>query len=94
MQLHMICVLPLLTTACQVRRLRISVPLVECLVDGQKYLCLMICRHAGSLLLNERGSFITALPEREVDQAEWQAAIKALIPVAELGGATMFAGSA
>jgi hypothetical protein len=54
----------------------------------------MICRHAGSLLLNERGSFITALPEREVDQAEWQAAIKALILVAELGGATMFAGSA
>jgi hypothetical protein len=51
----------------------------------------MICRHAGSLLLNERGSFITALPEREVDQAEWQAAIKALILVAELGGATMFA---
>ena len=38
MQLHMICVLPLLTTACQARRLRISVPLVECLVDGQKYL--------------------------------------------------------
>ena len=34
---HMICVLPFLTTACQVRRLRISVPLAECLVDGQKY---------------------------------------------------------
>ena len=34
---HMICVLPFLTTACQVRRLRFSVPLVACLVDGQKY---------------------------------------------------------
>ena len=34
---HMICVLPFLTTACQVRRLRISVRLVESLVDGQKY---------------------------------------------------------
>lgn len=34
---HMVCVLPFLTTANQVRRLRISVPLVDCLVDGQKY---------------------------------------------------------
>jgi hypothetical protein len=31
------CVLPFLTTACQVRRLRISLPLVEWLVGGRKY---------------------------------------------------------
>ena len=33
----MICLLPFLTANCQVRRLRISVPLVPALLDGQKY---------------------------------------------------------
>ena len=37
MQPHMVRVYPFLTTACQVRHLRISVPLVACLLDGQKY---------------------------------------------------------
>ena len=34
---HMISIVMHLTTTCQVRRLRISVPLVESLLDGQKY---------------------------------------------------------
>jgi hypothetical protein len=34
---HMICVLPFLNSNAQVRRLRISVPLIECLLDNQKY---------------------------------------------------------
>lgn len=34
---HMVCVLPYLNSNAQVRRLRISVPLGECLIDGQKY---------------------------------------------------------
>jgi hypothetical protein len=34
---HMICVLPYLNSNAQVRHLRITVPLVECLVDGVRY---------------------------------------------------------
>jgi hypothetical protein len=34
---HMICVIPHLTTACQIRRLRISLPLIEGLIDNAKY---------------------------------------------------------
>ena len=34
---HMICVLPHQTTAGTIRRLRISLPLIEPLLDGQKY---------------------------------------------------------
>jgi hypothetical protein len=34
---HMASLVPHLTTACQIRHLRISVPLVECLVDGVRY---------------------------------------------------------
>ena len=37
MQSHMVRVFPHLTTACQVRYLRISVPLVPCLLDGVRY---------------------------------------------------------
>jgi hypothetical protein len=37
MQPHMVRVYPFLTTACQVRHQRISVPLVACLLDRQKY---------------------------------------------------------
>jgi hypothetical protein len=33
----MVCVLPYLSSNAQVRRLRISLPLVECLVDGARY---------------------------------------------------------
>jgi hypothetical protein len=32
-----------------------------------------------------------ALPKKEADTAEWQAAIESLMLVAELGGPTMFA---
>ena len=32
-----------------------------------------------------------ALPKKEADTAEWQAAIESLILIAELGGPTMFA---
>jgi hypothetical protein len=34
---HMVFVCPFLTTAAQIRRLRISVPLVPCLLDNQRY---------------------------------------------------------
>jgi hypothetical protein len=34
---HMICMLPYLNSNARVRRLRISVPLVPCLLDDQKY---------------------------------------------------------
>ena len=37
MQPHMVRVYPFLTTACQVRHLRISVRLVACLLDGPKH---------------------------------------------------------
>ena len=33
----MISIVPHLTTNCRVRQLRISVPLVECLIDGVRY---------------------------------------------------------
>jgi hypothetical protein len=36
-------------------------------------------------------AYITKLPKKEADTAEWQAAIEALMLVAELGGPTMFA---
>ncbi len=35
--------------------------------------------------------YIVGLPKKEADTAEWQAAIEALMLVAELGGPTMFA---
>jgi hypothetical protein len=34
---HMICVFPFQTSVGTIRRLRISLPLVECLVDGVRY---------------------------------------------------------
>ena len=58
---HMICVLPFLTTACQVRRLRISVPLAECLVDGQKYFL-------PDTLPAPAGEAFAALPAQDRDQ--------------------------
>jgi hypothetical protein len=33
----MVRLIPHLTSNCTIRRLRISVPLVECLIDGQRY---------------------------------------------------------
>ena len=41
--------------------------------------------------LRDAASFITSLPEDESALPEWQAAIEALILVADLGGPTMFA---
>jgi hypothetical protein len=41
--------------------------------------------------LEDAGNYITKLPRAEHDAAEWQAAMEALILVAELGGPTMFA---
>jgi hypothetical protein len=38
-----------------------------------------------------RGELITALPKKEADAPEWQAAIEALMLVVDLGGPTMFA---
>jgi hypothetical protein len=41
--------------------------------------------------LRDVAAYITALPKKEADTAEWQAAIEALMLVAESGGPTMFA---
>ena len=41
--------------------------------------------------LQDAGNFITKLPKSEHEAPEWQAAMEALILVAELGGPTMFA---
>ena len=39
----------------------------------------------------DAGEYITKLPKAEHDAPEWQAAMEALLLVAELGGPTMFA---
>jgi hypothetical protein len=44
-----------------------------------------------SFTLRNAASYITALPKKEADTPEWQAAIEALMLVVELGGPTMFA---
>ena len=41
--------------------------------------------------LEDAGSYITKLPKAEHEAPEWQAAMKALMLVAMLGGPTMFA---
>ena len=41
--------------------------------------------------LRDAASYITALPKKEADTREWQAAIEALMLVVEFGGPTMFA---
>ena len=41
--------------------------------------------------LRDAAAYITALPKKEADTAEWQAAIEALMLVAESGGPIMFA---
>jgi hypothetical protein len=41
--------------------------------------------------LKDAGNYITKLPKAEHDADEWQAAMEALILVAESGGPTMFA---
>jgi hypothetical protein len=43
------------------------------------------------IVLRDVASYITALPKKEADAPEWQAAIEALMLVVELGGPTMFA---
>jgi hypothetical protein len=44
--------------------------------------------------LKDAGAYITKLPESEHDAPEWQAAMEALILVAEHGGPTMSRASA
>ena len=41
--------------------------------------------------LRDAATYVTGLPKKEAAMAEWQAAIEALIFVADLGGPTMFA---
>jgi hypothetical protein len=41
--------------------------------------------------LRDAAEYITKLPKAEHDAPEWQAAMEALLLVAELGGPTMFA---
>jgi hypothetical protein len=41
--------------------------------------------------LRDAAAYIMALPKKEADTAEWQAAIEGLMLVAELDGPTMFA---
>jgi hypothetical protein len=41
--------------------------------------------------LRDAADYITALPDEEAAVPEWQAAIEALMLVADLGGPTMFA---
>jgi hypothetical protein len=43
------------------------------------------------ITLRDAALYITKLPKAEHDAVEWQAAMEALILVAELGGPTMFA---
>jgi hypothetical protein len=43
------------------------------------------------VVLRDAAGYITALPKKEADAPEWQAAIEALMLVADLGGPTMFA---
>ena len=43
--------------------------------------------------LEEAGTYVTKLPKPEHDAVEWQAAMEALILIADLGGPTMFAPS-
>jgi hypothetical protein len=44
--------------------------------------------------LRDAANYITALPKKEAHAPEWQAAIEALMLVAEPGGPAMFARSA
>ena len=50
-----------------------------------------IARGRQLVTLQDAGAFITKLPKAEHNAPEWQAAMEALLPVAELGGPTMFA---
>jgi hypothetical protein len=43
------------------------------------------------IVLRDAASYITALPKKEADAPEWQAAIEALMLVVELDGPPMFA---
>jgi hypothetical protein len=43
------------------------------------------------VVLRDAANYVTALPAKEAALPEWQAAIEALILVADLGGPTMFA---
>jgi hypothetical protein len=41
--------------------------------------------------LRDAATYVTGLPKKEAAEPEWQAAIEALMLVADLGGPTMFA---
>ncbi|BAL76697.1 hypothetical protein [Bradyrhizobium cosmicum] len=43
------------------------------------------------MTLRDAGEYTTALPKNEHDAPEWRTAMKALLPVVERGGPTMFA---
>ena len=43
------------------------------------------------VVLRDAASYVTALPKKEADAPEWQAAIEALMLVVELSGPPMFA---
>jgi hypothetical protein len=43
------------------------------------------------LTLHDAATYVTGLPKKEAALPEWQAAIEALMLVADLGGPTMFA---
>ena len=43
------------------------------------------------ITLRDAANYITALPKKEAAAPEWQAAIEALMLVADIGGPTMFA---
>jgi hypothetical protein len=50
-----------------------------------------LARDGKLVTLRDAANYITALPAKEAALPEWQAAIEALILVADLGGPTMFA---
>jgi hypothetical protein len=50
-----------------------------------------LARDGKLVTLRDAANYITALPAKEAALPEWQAAIEALMLVADLGGPTMFA---
>jgi hypothetical protein len=63
-------------------------------MDGSGRSTIRFCSPRGRQLvtLEDAGTYITKLPKALHATAMWQAAMEALILVAELGGPTMFAG--
>jgi hypothetical protein len=59
--------------------------------DQQFYEPIPLPKGKALTTLRDAALYITKLPKAEHDADEWQAAMEALILVAELGGPTMFA---